>query len=523
MADYNVIVVGAGHNGLAAATVLAKEGLKVLSVEKQRYVGGMAGTTEYFKGFKHNIGAWALMAHRKELMDAFGMNRYGLEVIDPPISFHTIGDPPDAPYILYNDQNKLMEHLQRDHGEAGVQALAKLFELCQVIAEPMDKMRYGPPKSAGSLIDEAPDARTKDIMRRWIYGSAMDIIRELFPDRSKSRVIQGSLAAMAIDGINLGPYSPGSAFSMAYHFAVPGVGNWYQFPKGGMGMFSEALRRSLEERGGEVKLGTRVKRILVSKGMAEGVELAKGEKITAKVVLSNADAYATFIGMVGEEHVPSDYVQMVKRINFQNPWIQIHATLKELPEFTGALAYANEGPLRAMMSYIPSPEHLERCYESFKWGRLPETPASYYAIPSYFDQSLAPKGYHTCTFFANLYPVNAPKNQQEKLKEEMADKIIDFWTQQAPNFKDAIMDRAVFTALTFEGMFGITGGCYCHGLHLVEQMFDLRPFPGWSPGYKTPIKNLYLCGCGCHPGGGVNGIPGYKCANEVLKNWKSKK
>ena len=182
MADYDVIVVGAGHNGLAAATVLAKEGLKVLNVEKQRYVGGMAGTTEYFKGFKHNIGAWALMAHRKELMDAFELQKYGLEVIDPPISFHTIGDPPDAPYILYNDQNKLMEHLQRDHGEAGVQALAKLFELVQVVAEPMAKMRYGPPKSAGSLIDEAPDARTKDIMRRWIYGSAMDIIRELFPD-----------------------------------------------------------------------------------------------------------------------------------------------------------------------------------------------------------------------------------------------------------------------------------------------------------------------------------------------------
>lgn len=520
MPDYDVIIVGAGHNGLAAGAILAKEGLKVLCLERQRYVGGMAGTVEFFKGFKHNVGAWALMVHRKELMDALDMDRYGLEVIDPVISFHTTGDPPDAPYILYNDPEKLMEHLQRDHGEAGVQALAKLFELSQIIAEPMDKMRYGLPKSAGSLIDEAPDVRTKDIMRRWVYGSAMDIIRELFPDPSKSRVIQGSMAAMAIDGTNLGPYSPGTAFSLAYHIAAPGVGNWYQFPKGGMGMFSEALRKSLEERGGEVKLGTRVKRVLVSKGKAEGVELANGEKITARVVLSNADAYATFMGMVGEEHLPSDYVQMVKRINFQNPWIQIHATLKELPEFTGELAYANGGPLQASMAYIPSAEHMERCYDAFKWGRVPEVPASYFSIPSYFDKTLAPEGYYTCTFFANYFPVNAPKEQQDGLKDEMANKIIDFWTERAPNFRDAIMDMAVMTASTFENMFGITGGCYCHGLHLIEQMFDLRPVPGWSPGYRTPIANLYLCGAGCHPGAGVTGIPGNNCAREVLKSWE---
>ena len=520
MSDYDAIVVGAGHNGLAAGAILAKEGLKVLNLEKQRYVGGMAGTVEYFKGFKHNVGAWALMVHRKELMKALDMNQYGLEVINPPISFHSFGDPPDAPYILYNDTEQLMEHLQRDHGDAGVQALTKLFELSQVIAEPLDNMRYGLPISAGRIIDEAPDARTKDIMRRWVYGSAMDIIRELFPDRSKSRVMQGSMAAMAIDGTNLGPYSPGTAFSLAYHIAAPGVGNFYQIPKGGMGMFSEALRSCFEQYGGEVKLNTRVRRILMSEGKAEGVELMNGEKITAEVVLSNADAYATFVGMVGEEHVPSDYLQMVKRINFQNPYIQIHATLKELPEFTGELAYANGGPLQAFMGYIPSAEHVERCYEAFKWGRVPETPASYYSIPSYYDKSLAPEGYYTCTFFANHFPVTAPRDQQPRLAEEMADKIIDFWTQRAPNFRDAIMDRAVFTPLTFEGMFGITGGCYCHGLHLVEQMFDLRPFPGWSPGYKTPIENIYLCGAGCHPGGGVNAIPGYNCANQVLKDWK---
>ncbi len=519
MTDYDVIVIGAGHNGLAAATVLAKEGLKVLSLEQQRWVGGFAGTAEYFPGFKHNVGAWALMVCRQEMIDTLELYEYGLEIIDTPMSSHVIGEKGDTPYILYNDTEETMAHILNDHGEDALQCLTALYEMGTVFARATDPTRYTAPKSASAVIDGMPDNRSRDIMRKWLYGSAIDIIDEVFPDPSKHKLMRGSLAAMAIDGTDLGPYSPGTALSLAYHITAAGDDITFKQPKGGMGMFSEALRRSLEKKGGEVRLNTRVKKVLVENGKAQGVELNNGETITAKVVLSNADAHATFLKMVGEKNLPSDFVHQVRGIKYTDPYIQIHVTLSELPEFEGDLAYANEGPLRAMMAYIPSPELLEKCWDACKWGRVPENPVNYCYIPSFFDETLAPEGCHTATFFAPYFPVHAPPKKHAELKKEMTDKIIGQWTQRAPNLKDAIIDQAVFIPSTFEKMLGITGGCLSHGVIHFDHMLDLRPVVGWSPGYKTPIKDLYLCSCACHPGSGVTAVPGYNCANEVLKNY----
>ena len=522
MADYDVIVVGAGHNGLAAATVLAKEGLKVLSVEKQRYVGGMAGTTEYFKGFKHNVGAWALMFFSQHLMEALELERHGLEIIEPPTSYCTFSASGQTPLIFYSDAVKMEEHLRKDHGPDVLESINRLIDLCNIFRAATARAAFKSPTSVGTLIDSAPSVEAKDAMRRFFFGSCMDLVREFFPDPGKHQAIQGSLAGMAADGSGMGPYTPGSALSLAYHLAPHGLAHMFRMTKGGMGMLSETMKRSLEEKGGEVRLGNRIKRILVENGRAVGVWLANGEKISARVVLSNADATATFVGLVGEDNLSSDFVGRVKRINYMNPYIQIHVTLRELPEFTGHLAFANENNLRWNMAYYPSPEHLEQCWEACKWGRIPEDPLVSYYIPSIFDDSLAPPSYHAATLFSQYYPVAAPRDQHRRLKEEMADKMIDQMSKYAPNLKDAIMDRVVFTPLHYENMFGITGGDYCHGVMQPGQMFDFRPVVGWSS-YETPVENLYLCGSACHPGPGVTALPGYNSAREVLKNWERKK
>jgi len=323
-----------------------------------------------------------------------------------------------------------------------------------------------------------------------------------------------------VDSTGLGPYSPGTAFSLAYHLAAMAVGIHYQLVKGGMGMFSEAIRKAVEDNGGEVRLGTRVKSILVENGKAIGVELRDGERITAHVVLSNLDACATFTRLVGEDHLPSDFVRMVKRIKHTNPYLEIHVTLKELPEFVGGLAFANKDKIRWSMSYIPSADHLERCWDACKWGKVPEEPYSSYYIPSLLDDSLAPPGYHTATFWSQYFPVTAPRDQHKRLKEEMADKVIGQMCRFAPNLKEAIVDRVVFSPLHYEKMLGATEGDYSSGLMRPDQAFDFRPVVGWAD-YKTPVENLYLCGATCHPGPGVNGVPGYNSAHVVLKNWKA--
>lgn len=516
MADFDAIVVGAGHNGLAAALTLAKGGLKVLVLEKQRYVGGMAGTTRFFEGFRHNVGAWALMFRTGSISEALDLDRHGLEVIDPPTSFCTFGEPGDAPYILYNDAARLGRHLREDHGEDASRSLSALYQIGLIFGRAMGSAGYKLPKSLGAIIDGMPSLHAKDIMRRFLLDSAADMIGDFFPDPARHRVLQASLAAMAVDGTGLGPRSPGTAWSLGVHITPVAAGVHYRLVKGGMGMFSEAMRRGLEEQGGQLRLTAPVKKVLVEGGRAAGVQLRSGERISSRVVLSNLDATATFRGLVGEEDLPADFVGMVDRIRYANPYLQIHATLKELPEFTGHMAFANENNIRWAMSYIPSMDLLERCHDASKWGHVPDSPYSSYYIPSMFDASLAPAGYHAATFFSQYFPVSAPRGQHYRLKEEMADRVIGQMCRFAPNLKRAIVDRVVFTPLTYQGMFGATMGDYSHGLLRPNQLLDFRPVVGWAD-YRTPVEGLYLCGSACHPGPGVTGVPGYNCGREVLR------
>jgi phytoene dehydrogenase-like protein len=520
MADYDAIVVGAGHNGLAAAVILAKEGLKALVLEKNSYVGGMAATREFFKGFKHDVAASILFPLSERIVEDLELEKYGLQVIDTPILTSSTGVPGESPVIFYSDPVKLMEHIQRDHGGDAVQGLAGVFAFCNTAAEALDRFNpLSPPKSLGAVIDAAPTVQAKNALKKCFFGSVMDVINEFFPDPNRHKLIRSFLAFMAIQSTYRGPYTPGSALCLAYGLASPAMGQLMRRIKGGIGMLPEGLRRSFEEKGGEVRLSTRVRRILTENGKAVGVELRNNEKITAKVVLSNLDASATFMRLVGEDNLPADFVRMVKRIKCGAPFIQIHCTLKELPEFTGDLAFANKDNIRWLMCYNRGPEHYQQCMDDIKWGRIPEDPMFTYYISSVWDDSMAPPGYHSATFFSFYFPLIAAGAHHNQLKEEVADKMISQASKYAPNLRDAIMDRVVFTPLHFEKMFGITNGDYTHGLLIPGQMFDFRPVTGWS-GYKTPVENLYLCGSACHPGPGVTAVPGYNSAHEVLKNWK---
>jgi phytoene dehydrogenase-like protein len=268
-----------------------------------------------------------------------------------------------------------------------------------------------------------------------------------------------------------------------------------------------------------VQYKARVKQLLVEDGKAVGVELHNGEMITAKVVLSSLDANTTFLRIVGEEHLPNEFVNAVKEIRYENGYIQIHLTLKEMPEYTGDLAFANENDIRWLMAYIPSPDHLARCWSQYRRGQVPDDPTSYCYMPSVLDPSLAPEGRFTCTFFSHYFPYAIPQEKHNELKELMAERVIDQMARRAPNFRDAILDKVILTHQYFEKTFGITGGDFCHGLLHPGQMWDRRPVPGWSS-YRTPVENLFLCGASCHPGPGVTGVPGYNGAQAVLETWQ---
>jgi phytoene dehydrogenase-like protein len=520
MSDYDAIVIGAGHNGLAAASVLTKAGLKVLTLEKNTYVGGMAATVELFEGFKHDIGGGTLCPLSERIMQDLEMEQYGLEFLDTPVMSANLSELGENPFILYADEMKTAERIIRDHGEDALQGLAGLFEYCGTAGEYLDRFSpLSPPRYLRSLVDAAPKDEIKDILRKCLFGSAMDVINQFFPNPERHKVIRAMIAFMAIHPIYRGPFSPGSALPLAYGLATPPGGQLFRHVKGGMGMLSEGLRRATEENGGEMKVKTPVKRIVIENGKAVGVELRTGEKLTADVVLSNLDAVATFLRLVGEEYLPSGFVRKVQGIDNRGAYLQILVTLKELPEFAGDFAFMNVEGMRGAFMILQSPEHFEECWDDCKWGKVPKSPSLGMQIPSFWDDTAAPPGRHAGTIFSTHFPCTAPRDQHGRLKDDMANRVIDKLNRYAPNFRESIINKAVFAPLHYEAMFGCTGGDFMHGLFHPEQVAEFRPVVGWTE-YRTPIANLYLCGSACHPGAGVTFIPGYNSAHEVLKNWK---
>ena len=518
MAQYDAIVVGAGHNGLAAASVLAKRGLSVLCLEKTNWAGGMAATKEFFPGFKHSVGAWALLVFRQQILELLELQEYGLELIRPRTSYCVFGAPEDTPFVAFADPVEMAERLMKDHGPEAIQGLAALAEYFQPFKKLFDEQAFKAPDAIETLIAQEPDPQAREILVKIHSASAMEVLRQFFPDPEKYRCIMGSVSASAIDGTHMGPYTPGTALSMAYHYTA---GDAYDFkiPRGGIGALSQALAKSVTDRGGEIRYNAQVKRFLIEEGRITGVELRDGEQLAAGVVLSSLDARTTFLGLAGEKYLPSEFTHSVKEIEYTNGYVQIHMTLRELPEFTGHLSFANQDEIRWLMSYIPSAEHLSRCWEQYRQNQVPDDPVSYCYFPSVQDPSLAPEGQHTCTLFSHYFPANIPEGKHNELRDLMADRVIDQIAKYAPNFRGAIMNKVVLTQQYFEKTFGITGGDFCHGLLHPGQMWDRRPIPGWSD-YRTPIENLYMCGASCHPGPGISCIPGYNGARQALETWR---
>jgi phytoene dehydrogenase-like protein len=512
MAD-DAIIIGGGHNGLAAGVVLARAGLKVRVLERNGFVGGMAATRELWTGFRHNVGAWALLVLPDAMIKELGLTEHGLEVITPRTSYCVFGAPEDPPFIFYTDTREMMAHLMTAHGPDALKSLMGLWGHVAVFGDLMKTAAYAPPEPYDAIVARTADEAKRRTLQQSFHGSAMDVIRRFFPDPAKHRTIQGSLAAMSIDGTHGGPWSAGTACSMSYHYTASGRANEFKMPRGGIGAVSAALRRALEAAGGEVRTRARVRRVLIEGGRAAGVELESGERLASRAVLSSVDARATFQGLLGEERerLPLDFARSIDEIDYTNGYVQLHLVLSELPTFTGHLAFTNENDIRWLMARIPSPDHLARCWEQYRRDEVPDDPVAYCTIPSVVDPSLASGGQHACTIFSHYFPAGGTHAEHAERKRIMADRVIDVIDRHAPGFRASIVKKAVLTHRYFESRFGITGGDFAHGLLHPGQMWDRRPVPGWS-GYRTPVDGLYLCGSACHPGPGVTCMPGRNAA-----------
>jgi phytoene dehydrogenase-like protein len=299
---------------------------------------------------------------------------------------------------------------------------------------------------------------------------------------------------------------------------VGGVRGLWGFVRGGMGGVTQAMAASARAHGAEIRTAAEVAQIRVENGRSTGVVLKSGEEIRARVVVSGADPKRTFLGMVDPKDLPGDFREDIEKLRCEGCSFKINLALSELPNFT-AYPGTQPGPQhRGTIHCVPDIETMERAWDDAKFGRPSRVPMLECTIPSTYDDSIAPPGKHVMNIFCQYFPYRLREGNWEHEKEAFADRVIDILAGYAPNIKNAILHRHLVSPQDLENDYGMTGGSIFHGDMTPDQLFFLRPVPGWAQ-YRTPVNNLYLCGSGTHPGGGVMGAPGHNAAREILADW----
>jgi phytoene dehydrogenase-like protein len=514
VADYDAIVIGAGHNGLTAAAVMARGGIRVLCLEKNHFIGGMSSTTELVRGYRFELAGSVQFPIPNEIFEDLGFD--SCPIYEPEVQSASIGMSGEPPILLYSDPERLLGHLGDVLGMEAVMGMAEVAAWAEAPARAIGRFDVRkPPKSLDEMWDCASNESERQAIRIAMFGSVMDVVDRFLPDRVKHAQVRSMLSFLSVNSTYLGPYSPGSALCLAFALASPGEATMSKV-RGGIGAMSDHLRVIFETNGGELRRHVKVSKIVVSDGRVVGVELADGEVVTAPVVVSNLDPTATFTHLVDNESLPDGFARRIAAIDHRAAYFQVHFALDGLPEFTGPYDVLNEGGLRRNVTLFGTAEQMQLDYEGCVRGVVPQSPSFNIQIPTLDEPDLAPPGKHAASSFAFYFPIGATHEDQTRLRDEMAGRIVDKLSAVAPNFPGLVERQFNYPAHTYELMFGCTGGDFTHGLLEPAFMGPFRPGPrGWADN-PIPIEGLYLCGAGCHGGPGVTFIPGYNCGYEVL-------
>ncbi len=522
--NFDVIVIGSGHNGLVNACYLQKAGLNVLVLEKNDWIGGAAVSRELHPGILYSNCSYVCSLFRPEIMRDLELPKHGLQIvaIEGGTVFTRDGDYL-ASFRNYHAKKRELERFSVKDSEAYSRYSRDILKQCRFI-QPL-LMRTAPDPASFKFrdlsemlyllrkVNDLTASELADTVRFWTM-SISDFLDEYF----ENDVIKASLAVSGIIGTALGPMSPGTAYVLLHHYMgeVDGsIGAW-GYARGGMGAISKALTSSFRAMGGTLLNNSEVEKVDIRGARVKGVILKNGDEYLAQNVVSNADVKRTFLKLTDPEHLPPNFVKKVNNFKIRGSSGKVNIALDSMPNFP--VISDNNPCLKGDIHFTDSIERMERAYDDWKMGTWSRDPFLDMMIPTLTDPTMAPPGKHFMSCFVQYCPPKVGgQNWTKENKEAFGETVIQQIADYSPGFKDKILHMEVRTPKELEEEVGLTEGNIFQGELTFDQLLFNRPIPGYAQ-YRSPIKGLYMCGSSTHPGGGVMGAPGRNAAVEILKD-----
>ena len=519
---YDAVIIGGGHNGLVCAFYLARAGLKVRILERRCIVGGAAVTEEFHPGFRNSVASYTVSLLNPKVIADMKLAHHGLRVVERPVSNFLPQD--DGRYL------KLCGGLERTRSEfrkfskSDAESLPDYYNMLEVVTDVLRDLALKAPPNAGdgisALIAAAKQSRKLSKLSLSHQRDALDLFtksaRAFLDAWFESEAVKAAFGFDSVVGNYASPDTPGSAYVLLHHCfgEVNGKKGAWGHALGGMGAITQAMRAACEGLGVEISVEAPVAQVLADDGRAAGVRLESGEEIACGLIVSNVGPRLLYDRLIAPSDLSPEFRRRMRGFKVGSGTFRMNVALSELPRFT-CLPEPGEHHQSGII-IAPTLDYMDRAFADAKQYGMSQKPIVEILIPSTVDGSLAPPGRHVASLFCQQFSPQLPDGRTwDDLREAAADRIVDTVDGYAPNFRASIIAREIHSPLDLERKFGLIGGDIMHGAMSLDQLWSARPLLGYGA-YRGPLKGLYMCGAGTHPGGGVTGAPGHNAAHQIL-------
>ena len=522
---YDAVIIGGGHNGLVCSFYLAKAGLKVKVLERRNIVGGAAVTEEFHPGFRNSTASYTVSLLNPEVIKDMRLKENGLEIVKRPISNFLPVD--DNNFLKVGGSIEKTQMQFRKFSNHDAEILPEYYRRIENVADVLRDLTTKTPLNlkggyiniAKTIFDLAPIARKTNELQEDLFNLFTKSAKDFLDSWFENDHIKACFGFDSIVGNYASPETPGSAYVLLHHVfgEVDGEKGAWGHALGGMGSITNIMKTVCEENGVDISTKTSVSKVLIENNKATGVKIDDGSVIYSDKVVSNLNPKLLFSKLVNEEDVDKEYLRKILNYKCGSGTFRMNVALSELPDFNCLSGKDVCEHHKSGIVIAPSLTYMDKAFTDAKQYGWSKNPIVEMLIPSTVDSSLAPKGKHVASLFCQQFAPTLPDNRSwHDEKDNAANTIIETVNRFAPNFKDSILGMSILSPLDLEEKLGLVGGDIMHGVMSLDQMWAARPVFNYGD-YKTPVKDLFICGSGTHPGGGVTGLPGKNSSREILK------